>query len=80
MSYVGRKISAFVYNLPESVSMVVLVAAPACAQMPPDLGFQHETGLGFFGLNQAASGVLVYWWETGCSNSYIYCYEVPKHI
>jgi hypothetical protein len=40
--------------------MVVLVAAPACAKMPPDFGFLHETGLGFFGLNQAASGVLVY--------------------
>jgi hypothetical protein len=48
--------------------------------MPPDLGVLHETGLGFFGLNQAASGVLVYWWETGFSNSYMYCYEVPKHI
>jgi hypothetical protein len=59
MSYVGRKISAFVSNLPECVSMVVLVATPACARMPPDLVFLHETGLGFFGLNQAASGVLV---------------------
>jgi hypothetical protein len=60
MSDVGRKLSAFVSNLPECVSMVVLVAAPACAKMPPDLRFLHKTGLGFFCLNQAASGVLVY--------------------